>query len=133
MHNHQNSRRGFLANLAAAPLVDQEPAQTPAHAPAVPAKPLNILYLHSHDSGRYLSPYGYPVPTPNLRRLAAEGVVFRRAFSAAPTCSPSRASLLTGQCAHQNGMLGLAHRGFSMTDYRRHIVHTLRNAGYHSV
>jgi arylsulfatase A-like enzyme len=30
-------------------------------------------------------------------------------------------------------MLGLAHRGFSMTDYRRHIVHTLRDAGYHSV
>lgn len=125
MPDHQNSRRGFLANLAAAPLVA-------APQPAT-ARPLNILYLHSHDSGRYLSPYGYPVPTPNLRRLAAYGVVFRRAFSAAPTCSPSRASLLTGQCAHQNGMLGLAHRGFSMTDYRRHIVHTLRDAGYHSV
>jgi arylsulfatase A-like enzyme len=119
-----NSRRGFLAHLAAAPLVAAQSS---------PAKPLNILYLHSHDSGRYLSPYGHPVPTPNLRRLAAEGVVFRRAFSAAPTCSPSRASLLTGQCAHQNGMLGLAHRGFSMTDYHRHIVHTLRSAGYHSV
>ena len=30
-------------------------------------------------------------------------------------------------------MLGLAHRGFAMTDYRRHIVHTLRDAGYRSV
>ena len=124
MPDYPHSRRGFLANLAAAPLVA---------APQASARPLNILYLHSHDSGRYLSPYGYPVPTPNLRRLAADGVVFRRAFSAAPTCSPSRASLLTGQCAHQNGMLGLAHRGFSMTDYRRHIVHTLRDAGYRSV
>jgi N-sulfoglucosamine sulfohydrolase len=126
MPDHPNSRRGFLANLAAAPLVA-------GPSPQAPARPLNIVYLHSHDSGRYLSPYGYPVPTPNLRRLAAEGVLFRRAFSAAPTCSPSRASLLTGQCAHQNGMLGLAHRGFSMTDYRRHIVHTLRDSGYHSV
>src|SRR5882757_727342 len=125
MPDHQNSRRGFLANLAAAPLIAAPQLTT--------TKPLNILYLHSHDSGRYLSPYGYPVPTPNLRRLASEGVIFRRAFSAAPTCSPSRASLLTGQCAHQNGMLGLAHRGFSMTDYRRHIVHTLRDAGYRSV
>jgi arylsulfatase A-like enzyme len=124
MPDHHNSRRGFLANLAAAPLVA---------APQLTTKPLNILYLHSHDSGRYLSPYGYPVPTPNLRRLAADGVVFRRAYSAAPTCSPSRASLLTGQCAHQNGMLGLAHRGFGMTDYRRHIVHTLRDAGYRSI
>lgn len=90
------------------------------------------MYLHSHDSGRYLQPYGQAVPTPNLQRLAAEGVLFRRAFSAAPTCSPSRASLLTGQCAHSNGMLGLAHRGFSMTDYKRHVVHTLRGAGYES-
>jgi arylsulfatase A-like enzyme len=124
MPDYPHSRRGFLANLATAPL---------AAAPQASARPFNIIYLHSHDSGRYLSPYGYPVPTPNLRRLASEGILFRHAFSAAPTCSPSRASLLTGQCAHQNGMLGLAHRGFSMTDYRRHIVHTLRGAGYHSV
>jgi arylsulfatase A-like enzyme len=95
--------------------------------------PLNIVYLHSHDSGRYLQPYGFAVPTPNLQRLASEGVVFRQAFSAAPTCSPSRAALLTGQCPHQNGMLGLAHRGFSLNDYRKHILHTLRDAGYESV
>ena len=93
-----NSRRGFLANLAASPILAAQ--ATPA-----PSKPINILYLHSHDSGRYLSPFGHPVPTPNLKRLATEGVVFRKAFSDAPTCSPSRASLLTGQCAHQNGGL----------------------------
>jgi N-sulfoglucosamine sulfohydrolase len=92
----------------------------------------NILYLHSHDSGRYLQPYGYPVPAPNLQKLADEGVLFRRAFSAAPTCSPSRAALLTGQCAHMNGMTGLAHRGFSLTDYTQHILHTLRPHGYSS-
>lgn len=92
----------------------------------------NIIYLHSHDTGRYLQPYGHAVPTPNLQRLADEGILFRRNFSAAPTCSPSRAALLTGQCAHSSGMLGLAHRGFSLRDYRQHIVHTLRGAGYHS-
>jgi arylsulfatase A-like enzyme len=100
---------------------------------ARPANRPNIVYLHSHDSGRYLQPYGHNIPTPRLQRLATEGVLFRQAFSAAPTCSPSRASLLTGQWAHQNGMLGLAHRGFAMVDYSRHIVHTLRKAGYHSV
>ena len=126
MNDLEKSRRGFLTNLAAAPLVA-------AQAPAVRGKPMNILYLNSHDSGRYLSPYGYPVPTPNLTKLASDGVLFRNAFSGAPTCSPSRACLLTGQCAHQNGMLGLAHRGFSLTDYRRHLVHTLRSAGYRSV
>ena len=92
----------------------------------------NIIYLHSHDTGRYLEPYGQPVPAPNLMRLAQRGVLFRQAYSVAPTCSPSRAALLTGQCAHSAGMVGLAHRGFHLHDYRRHIVHTLRSAGYRS-
>jgi arylsulfatase A-like enzyme len=92
----------------------------------------NILYLHSHDTGRYIQPYGHDVPTPNLQKLASEGVVFRQAFDAAPTCSPSRASLLTGHCPHNNGMLGLAHRGFVLNDYRQHLAHTLQPHGYQS-
>jgi len=92
----------------------------------------NILYLHSHDTGRYLEPYGYAVPAPNLRRLAEEGMLFRQAFCAAPTCSASRACLLTGQAAHNNGMTGLAHRGFALNDYRQHLIHTLHAAGYTS-
>lgn len=92
----------------------------------------NILYLHSHDTGRYIQPYGHSIPTPNLQRLAEQGILFRRNFCAAPTCSPSRAALVTGQCAHSSGMIGLAHRGFSLTDYTQHIVHTLRRAGYTS-
>lgn len=90
----------------------------------------NILYIHSHDTGRYIQPYGHAVPTPHLQRLAEEGLVFRQAFSAAPTCSPSRASLATGQYPHSNGMLGLVHRGFSLSDPSHHIAHTLKNAGY---
>jgi arylsulfatase A-like enzyme len=93
----------------------------------------NILYLHSHDSGRYAQPYGEPVPMPNVQVLADQGVLFREAFCAAPTCSASRACLLTGQYGQSNGMLGLAHRGWSLRDYRHHIVHTLRRAGYTSV
>ena len=50
----------------------------------------NILYLHSHDTGRYIQPYGYAVPTPKLQAFAEQGVVFRQAFCNAPTCSPSR-------------------------------------------
>lgn len=90
----------------------------------------NILYLYPHDTGRYIQPYGYAVPTPNLQHLAESGVLFRQAFSVAPTCSPSRAALLTGQYAHSSGMLGLAHRGFSLHDPRQHILHTLRPHGY---
>lgn len=96
------------------------------------AKRPNILYIHSHDTGRYIQPYGYDVPAPHIQELAEEGVLFRQAFSVAPTCSPSRAGLLTGQCAHSSGMIGLAHRGFSLHDYGQHIVHTLRPLGYES-
>jgi arylsulfatase A-like enzyme len=90
----------------------------------------NILYLHSHDTGRHIQPYGYAVPTPNLQKLAESGVLFRQCYCANPTCSASRAALLCGQSAHGSGMLGLAHRGFSMTDYGRHLGATLRANGY---
>jgi N-sulfoglucosamine sulfohydrolase len=93
----------------------------------------NILYIHSHDTGRYAQPYGYGVPTPNLQLLADQGVLFREAFCASPTCSGSRASLLTGQYCHSNGMFGLAHRGWELNDYGQHWVHPLRSVGYHSV
>jgi N-sulfoglucosamine sulfohydrolase len=92
----------------------------------------NILYIHSHDTGRFLQPYGFQVPTPNIQLLADQGVLFREAFCAAPTCSGSRASLLTGLYCHNNGMLGLAHRGWALNDYEQHWVHTLRRAGYRS-
>jgi arylsulfatase A-like enzyme len=92
----------------------------------------NILYLHTHDIGRYIQPHGYAVPTPNLQKLAEQGVLFRQTFCTNPTCSASRASLLTGMYPHNNGMVGLAHRGFKLNDYSQHIVHTLRKAGYTS-
>ena len=94
--------------------------------------PPNILYIHSHDTGRYVQPYGYAVPTPNIQLLADQGVLFRQAFCAMPTCSGSRACLLTGQGGAGNGMLGLAHRGWVLHDYRHHLVHSLRGAGYYS-
>ena len=61
----------------------------------------NIVYLHTHDTGRYVSAYGAPIPTPRIEQVAREGMLFHRAFSAAPTCSPSRAALLTGQLPQQ--------------------------------
>ncbi len=92
----------------------------------------NIVYVHTHDTGRVIEPYGYAVSTPNLMSVARDGVVFRRAFSGAPTCSPSRACLLTGQSAHESGMHGLVHRGFALHDYGQHLVHALRKGGYYS-
>jgi N-sulfoglucosamine sulfohydrolase len=128
-------RRDFLkasvAGTAGSLFAWRNASSTPAAASQRP----NILYIHSHDTGRFTSPYGYSLPTPHIQRLADEGVLFRQVFCAAPTCSPSRASLLTGQCPHSNGMLGLVNRGFAMTEtgYQHHIIRTLRReAGYSS-
>ena len=93
----------------------------------------NIVYIHSHDTGRWLRPYGYAAPTPRLQALAEEGLVFRSAFSAAPTCSASRTGLLCGMAPHSAGMLGLAHRGFRLHDERQHLASYLGRNGYETV
>ncbi|RKQ85042.1 arylsulfatase A-like enzyme [Solirubrobacter pauli] len=89
----------------------------------------NFVYLHSHDTGRHVGPYGSAVATPNIQRLADQGVLYRQAFSAAPVCSPSRAALLTGEF----GMRGLAHRGWRLPHPEHHLVRALRAAGYATV
>lgn len=94
---------------------------------------MNVLYIHTHDTGRYIQPYGYQMPTPNLQGLAEEGTLFRHAYCAGPTCSPSRAGLLTGMMPHTCGMLGLAHRGFQLNDYRQHLTNYLKEKGYETV
>ena len=90
----------------------------------------NVLYLHSHDTGRHIAPYGYDVPTPHLLDLAGRGVTFRNAFCVSPTCSPARAGLLTGQWPHQCGQWGLCNRGYPLEHPERHLAHTLNRAGY---
>lgn len=98
---------------------------------ATPNRP-NIVYIHSHDTGRYIQPYGYAVPTPNIQKLADQGVLFRQCFTTHPTSSASRGSLLTGMYPHSNGLIGLAHRGFKLNDINRHLIHTLHRYGYTS-
>jgi arylsulfatase A-like enzyme len=93
---------------------------------------VNVLYIHSHDTGRYVQPYGHAIPTPNIQWLADQGVMFRNAFCAAPSCSGSRAALLTGEYCHTNGMIGLAHRGFRLGDLDHQLVRVLMAHGYHS-
>src|SRR5665647_1522105 len=95
-------------------------------------KKWNIVYMHTHDSGRYWSPYGYALPTPNLMDFARESTLFRHCYCAGPTCSPSRAALLTGRSPHACGMMGLAHRGWQLHDYSQHLAAFLNRQGYHT-
>jgi arylsulfatase A-like enzyme len=90
----------------------------------------NLVVVHTDDTGRYVEPHGYAVPTPNLSTVADEGVTFRNAHCACPTCSPSRGALMTGRSPHSNGLIGLTHRGFAMDDYDDHLVRHLGRNGY---
>lgn len=91
---------------------------------------LNFVYINTHDTGRCISPYGYALITPNLDQLAKDSTLFTHAYCCSPTCSPSRAAMLTGQFPHQNGMLGLAQRGFSLENPQHHLANHLKKHGY---
>ena len=71
--------------------------------------PPNILFIMSDDHasnaiGAYGSRFSSLNPTPNLDRLAKEGILFENMFSTNSICSPSRASIITGQYSHINGV-----------------------------
>jgi len=84
-----------------------------------------------HDLGTRLGCYGYEsVPSPNLDRLAAEGVRFTRHFCTAPYCSPSRGSIFTGQYPHVNGLMGLVNLGWDWRPENRTLAMCLGEAGY---
>ncbi|MGR9047539.1 sulfatase family protein [Halobacillus faecis] len=94
---------------------------------------MNIVYIHTHDTGKQIKPYGKNVPTPHLMAFAQESLLFSNAFNGSPTCSPSRASFMTGTYPHQNGMLGLAHRGFQLVDLNWHLAKFLQSQQYETV
>lgn len=69
----------------------------------------NVLYIMSDQHNAKLAGYtGHPVvQTPNLDRLAAEGVRFDNAIAQNPICTPSRTSFHSGQYCHNHGYYGL--------------------------
>ena len=91
---------------------------------------MNIILINTHDTGRYISPYGYPAKTHNFQKLSNIGYTYRNAFTVAPTCSPSRSALMTGLYPHQNGMFGLAHRGSKLNDYNLHLSNFLKSKNF---
>jgi len=91
----------------------------------------NILVITCHDLGDYLGCYGTPVETPNLDKLAQEGVTFKQHYATATVCSPSRGSLWTGCYAHTHGLMGLVPRGWEMDiEICPHAASLLQSSGY---
>jgi arylsulfatase A-like enzyme len=93
----------------------------------------NILWLIAEDFGPHLGCYGAKeVSSPNLDKMAAEGVRYTRFYTTAPVCSPSRSSFMTGMYATTIGAHHhRSHRAekFALPDGVRVITDWLRDAG----
>jgi len=91
----------------------------------------NLLFLISDDHAGYvLGADGDRLArTPNLDRLAAEGVRFARHYCNSPVCTPSRQSFLTGQMPHAAGVTVL---GTALSEDKPTLARGLSNAGYHT-
>jgi len=75
---------------------------------AASQRPRNVLFIAADDLNNCLSAYGHPlVRTPNIDRIARQGVRFDRAYCQFPLCSPSRSSLLTGLSPDSTGVYDL--------------------------
>src|SRR6185436_7706563 len=105
----------------------------PVWAADAPARP-NILWLIAEDFGQHLGCYGTrEVWTPNLDKLAADGVRYTRFFTTAPVCSPSRSAFMTGM--YQTTIGAQNHRshrddGYELPKGVRVLTDWLREAGY---
>ncbi len=116
---------------------------TDVHRKTPSSKP-NILFAFADDWGRYASAYADPlrpsandvVKTPNFDRVAREGTLFSSAHVSAPSCTPSRASIVAGRHFFRNGSHAQLHhpwmKGFDDPwDEVRGFPLLLQDAGYH--
>jgi choline-sulfatase len=89
----------------------------------------NILFVMADQlAARYLPFHGHPlVQTPNLSRLAREGVVFENAYSTSPLCAPARATVMNGLLPSRTGVYDNAAEFPSAIPTW---AHYLRNEGY---
>ncbi len=103
---NSTGRRGFLKTAAAGaafPMVNF--AVNPLRSAAANKRNIIFIFIDDmrHDS---MSCMGHPfLQTPNLDRLAKGGVLFNHAYVTTSLCSPSRASVLSGQYAHIHGVM----------------------------
>ena len=92
----------------------------------------NILYIMSDDHAAhaisaYKSRLAKIAPTPNIDRLANEGILFENCFCTNSICVPSRATILTGQYSQTNGALDLGGR---LEPQRQYLPRLMKQAGY---
>ena len=116
------------AGLLSTGCASSGPAST-RESPGAAGKRPNILFIFTDDHGaQAISAYGGIVnTTPNIDRIAREGMLFRNCFVTNAICGPSRAVILTGKHSHLNGQTTNAHRfDGAQTTFPK----LLRSAGY---
>ena len=130
-------RRDFLKKTAATGAAMLLPGmrQPPCDAAAQSSKRRpNILWLIAEDFGHHLGCYGEKqVRTPNLDKLATDGVRYTRFYTTAPVCSPSRSAFMTGMYATTIGAHNhRSHRddGYRLPEGVRVLTDWMRDAGY---
>jgi len=99
------------------------------------SKKPNIILFITHDQGQLIGCYDSPqmpnsLNTPSLDELAAKGVRFMNNFCTAPQCSPSRGSIQTSLYPHQNGLMGLVNRGWTLPNENKTLPMYLKENGY---
>lgn len=95
------------------------------------ARPNFVIFIADDVTADDLGCYGNSaIDTPNIDRLAAEGILFTNAYLTISSCSPSRSSILTGRYPHNTGASEL-HRLLPLDQVR--FPQLLRDAGYHTV
>ncbi|NJM54620.1 MAG: sulfatase [Verrucomicrobiae bacterium] len=91
-------------------------------------RPNILLILPDQMRASAMGCMGNPdVKTPNIDRLAAEGVLFKRTYANVPVCCPARAILMTGTYPHVNGMIA---NDLRLRESETTIAEILRDAGY---
>ncbi len=121
------SRRRFLKGLGGAAV---SAAALPAFCTTPPSRRPNILFIMSDDHAyQALSCYGSRInKTPNLDRLAAEGMRFDNYMVTNSICAPSRACILTGKYSHLNGKM--TNNSTRYDPHQTNFPQQLQQAGY---
>ncbi|UCC99690.1 MAG: sulfatase-like hydrolase/transferase, partial [Phycisphaerales bacterium] len=125
------TRRDFLGALGLGIAAVAVPGFSRLACAAADKRP-NILYIMSDDHaaqaiGAYGSRLAEVAPTPNIDRLAKEGILFENCFCTNSICVPSRATILTGQYSQTNGALDL---GGGLEPKNQHLPRLMKQAGY---
>jgi len=122
----------LLALLAALNWLGAAWAQLPAGPISAPSRPPNIIFILADDLGfGDLGCYGQTkIKTPNLDKLAAEGIRFTSFYAGSTVCAPSRCALMTG--LHSGHALIRGNANVALRPEDATVAEVLREAGYHT-